>query len=150
MRFLKNNILCLLAALLCWAGVGEACSGIYPNTPQKAFERADSVFSGKVVSIGQKQTAPQYAFGYFEATVAVDRWWKGGQAKQVTVRFDESTCGAFLQKGQSGVIFANGNPPFTSALSGNVLRRNPAIPDKGFQAEYNRLKKQLGHGKPAH
>jgi hypothetical protein len=141
------KVLFSVLLILCGQGPVDACSGIFPDSPQQAFQQSTSVFSGTVLSVGAKQNDPQYAFGYYEATVAVDRWWKGGDTSQMKVRFDESTCGAFLKPGQWGVIFAQGNPPFTSALSGNLMRTRLARPDRVFESEYGRLKKQLGRGK---
>jgi hypothetical protein len=41
------------------------------------------------------------------------------------LRFDRSTCGAFLKVGQEGIFFAGGDPPGTSALSGNITHESP-------------------------
>lgn len=138
----------LIALALLWSGntVTQACSGIYPETVQEAYHRADSVFLGKVLTISEKREDPKYSFGYYEATLSAKKWWKGEPRSQVTVRFDTSTCGAFLQKGQEGIFFASGKPLFTSALSGNVLDGSPGkiTPiDADYQKLLSQTKKEL-------
>jgi hypothetical protein len=96
-----KNLKWLLVLAICWiwgAGAAHACS-CDPVSPQAGFDRAQYVFSGKVVR------ADQHAW-----LIEVERAWKGGDRLARTIKlmdvYATLDCEFFFQPGQRYVFFA--------------------------------------------
>src|SRR5262245_46494609 len=111
-----------LIALLARPAPAQACRGPFPDSVRAAYGSATLVFYGRVLEVRDAPQGPSHGSAYptYEAKVQVRKWWKGGNERDVMIRFDRSTCGAFLRVGQEGIFFAGGDPPSTSALAGNI------------------------------
>lgn len=79
-----------------------ACSCVPPPPPKKALENAAAVCLAEVTAIeedGFNRTV----------TLKVEKWWKGGDAAEVTVSTakDGATCGYGFQKGTKYLVYAS-------------------------------------------
>jgi hypothetical protein len=95
-----KNLKWLLALAICWmwgAGAAHACS-CDPVSPEAGFDRAQYVFTGKVVR------ADQHAW-----LIEVERAWKGGERLARTIKlmdvYATLDCEFFFQPGQRYVFF---------------------------------------------
>lgn len=94
-----------------------ACDFEEPPPPQEALEDATAVFTGEVQSIEEVGDDPDDQ--YIEATIEVDRAWKGIDTSPVIVETHqhEATCGFPFEEGESYLVYAyDEGTPFTTAL----------------------------------
>src|SRR4051794_22415130 len=96
-----KNLLRLLVLVTCWlcgAGAAHACS-CDPVTPEAGFDRAQYVFTGKVVQADQH-----------EWLIEVESVWKGREKLGHTVKLKDAyaytDCQFFFQPGQRYLFFA--------------------------------------------
>lgn len=149
MRSIFLVILVLLVMTISTFNQVDACSGNFPKTIREAANRADTIIFGKVIAISDKKKDTQHTFEYYDAKVLVSRYWKGNGKKESIIQFDTSTCGAFLEKGQQGIIYASGSPLFTSALNVNIIDSDPAKntpADTDYQRGLKEFYKEMGKG----
>lgn len=114
-----------------------ACRGPFLKSTKEVFDRSTAVFYGRVlnlVEIGPYPTLPSSKI--YEARFQVYRWWKGESKKEVSVRFDTTTCGARFDKDQNYVVFASGSPLGSSAMSMNRLILKPNEELKSILQEF--------------
>lgn len=79
-----------------------ACSCAPPPEPKKALEQAKAVFLAEVVKIeteGQERTVK----------LKVERWWKGGDAGEITVSTAKSSaaCGYGFEEKKKYLVYAS-------------------------------------------
>jgi hypothetical protein len=130
-----KNLERLLLSAICWvlgAGVAHACS-CDPISPEAGFDRAQYVFTGKVVQ------AEQHIW-----LVEVERVWKGRDKLTRTVRlmdvFAKMDCEFFFQLGQRYVFFAivakGGRDVFYHPQACNWTRplQSTRVPAEGHEA----------------
>ena len=109
-------LLSLLGALMlapepaCATG---ACSCVGAVTPADALQRADAVFSGRVVSVREvvlSDGEPLRRWTQRAVTLKVDRAWKGLESDLVTVvtGMGGGDCGYTFARGRRYLVYANG------------------------------------------
>jgi hypothetical protein len=96
-----KNPLRLLVFMICWTwriGAAQVCS-CPPNSPEEGFDRAQYVFTGKVVN------AEQHVW-----LVEVERAWKGYDKLGHTIKlmdvYARMDCEFFFELGQRYIFFA--------------------------------------------
>lgn len=114
-----------------------ACDCAPPPAPKKAMRFATAVFLAEVVKVeevGESHTV----------TLQVAKWWKGGDAAEVTVSTHKSgkSCGYGFEKGKKYLVYANEEPKRKTldvSLCGRTRTEKEAEQDGDF--------KELGEGK---
>jgi len=114
-----------------------ACSCPPPPPPKKALEFATAVFlaeASKIEAAGQELTV----------TLKVEKWWKGGEAAEITVRTSKSgaACGYGFEKGKKYLVYAGveeKNKPLHVSLCSRTRTEKEAETSGDF--------KELGDGK---
>ena len=96
-----KNLLRSLVLAICWTwgtGAAQVCS-CAPSTPEAGFDRAQYVFTGKIVR------AEQHVW-----FVAVERVWKGHEKLHRTIKlmdvYARMDCEFFFELGQRYLFFA--------------------------------------------
>ena len=90
----------------------HACSCITPTTSLEALERADAVFTGRVVSFRtfsfEVETDNGWTLPYWSVEFAVDRVWKGPITSTTFIYvWPSATCGyGWFEQGESFLAFA--------------------------------------------
>ena len=88
------------------------CSCVPPGPPREALARADAVFSGRVVSVGEPRGEDPGDPGrpHVEVRIVPARRWKGAAADTVTVRTppNGAVCGYAFEVGREYLVYADG------------------------------------------
>ena len=99
-----------LAAALAAPSSLLACSCAGPMTEQESFDRADAVFTGRVVRV--RTVRDTTGWERRAVTFAVGRWEKGGERHTVVVRtgMGGGDCGFEFRKRRTYRVFAGRGP----------------------------------------
>lgn len=112
-----NRYIFLAVILLLTVPIDDlsACSCLGPFSPAVAFERADAVFSGKVVAIAVDTTD---WWRNLRVTIRVSEQWKGKAVQLVNVYTSSvsSACGYPFEKGSSYLVYAYYSEPSEGPL----------------------------------
>lgn len=116
MRSIQSSI--LLTVLLLIPNVLWPCSCAY-STPQRSYEYASAVFSGRVLEVGIVTLSSGTRM--YEVVFQVDQSWKEVTSEKVTVLtgLDESSCGYTFDLGNDYLVYATlwGDFPVASICS---------------------------------
>jgi hypothetical protein len=104
------------------------------------LERSAAVFSGRVIEIRRHEKASDL-FGQVEVVLKVDRSWKGGAERIVSVftSSQSSACGYGFKKGRAYLIYAQKDRQ--DRLSTSICSRTKRLKDS------RRDLAELGQGK---
>lgn len=114
MKFI--NYLILTALFLSFlftlpAPVTYACDCVVSGTPSEEMEKKDAVFSGKVLTVKDrnKLSTIKSSADPMEVVIAVDEIWKGIEESQVVVftERDSASCGFEFQVGEEYLVYAS-------------------------------------------
>lgn len=139
---MKTLTLCLLlaASLAFGAETGLACTCAPSESPTRELERADAVFSGKVVEIRRHKRAADI-FARVEAVLRVERAWKGVKTATVSVftASNSAACGYGFKEGRTYLVYAHEDAE--GKLSTGICGRTRRLRDAGEDL------KELGAGR---
>ena len=93
-----NRILTLAGVTFINVAVSYACTCIGPGNATEAVELSEAVFSGRVISSNK-----------FQATVELERTWKGKFTRARVVVFNpdpNGSCSMTLRRGERYIVFA--------------------------------------------
>jgi hypothetical protein len=143
MKLILRRTVPLVFALLFLAPDVWACSCVQPMTPQVEFAETDTVFSGEVTDIVDKQTYaggilftirswlglhPEFDEKYYgnRVTFRVMRSWKGVTSTVVTLStaYGGGDCGYAFTPGAEYVVYASGE---TDSLSTSICSRTSLL-----------------------
>ena len=93
------------------APVTYACDCVVSGSPSEEMEKKDAVFSGKVLTIKDrnKLSTIKSSADPMEVVIAVNEIWKGIEESQVAVftERDSASCGFEFQVGQEYLVYAS-------------------------------------------
>lgn len=139
---MKTLILCLFVAapLAFGAEAGLACTCAPPGSPTRELERADAVFSGKVVEVRRRKRGADI-FAGVEAVLRVERAWKGVEAATVSVftASHSAACGYGFKQGRTYLVYAHKDRE--GRLATGICGRTRRLKDAGEDL------KELGAGR---
>jgi len=95
-----------------------ACRCAQPESLRDYYDRATAVFIGEVIEIGDKE--PGDVFHFRKVKIKVEKWWKGGNSKEITILDTESTCSPRFEKGKKWLVYAIGKSLTTNVCDGTL------------------------------
>ncbi len=111
----------ITAVLFIFSDLTLACRCSPPETLRGYFDRASIVFVGQVVEKSKKlPPLTGETFNHHKVTFKVEKWWKGGDNKEITVIDTEWTCSPMFEVGQRWLIYANGERLKTNVCDGTI------------------------------
>ncbi|KAA0546378.1 hypothetical protein FZW96_16920 [Bacillus sp. BGMRC 2118] len=98
----------LLSLTLFTPSQSFACSCMAPGTVEEEFNRANSVFSGKVIRIEENSSSPDNLTP-IKVVFEVKNTWKGTQDSEVAVYTgtDSASCGYSFVQGKKYLVYAS-------------------------------------------
>lgn len=129
---MKTLRLCLFlaAALAFGTEAGLACTCAPSKGPAEELERADAVFSGKVIEV-RRHGQGSAIFARVEAVLRVERVWKGagGPAVSVFTGSHSAACGYGFKRGRTYLVYAHKDAE--GRLSTGICGRTRRLKDAG-------------------
>jgi hypothetical protein len=122
MRYVKLAIFFILLMSLMAFDLNNvlACRCAQPESLKTYYDRATAVFVGEVVEIGDVLPPSGDLFQFFEVKFKVEKWWKGGDTKEVIILDTQSTCSPNFEKGKKWLVYATGERLKTNVCDGTV------------------------------
>lgn len=102
MNLIVKTIILMIASLFLGKSAVLACDCAMVGKPSQELERSKAVFIGKVIGLRDTGT-------YIEATIAVEKSWKGILMKQIVIstpRFG-TTCRFWFEEGKEYLVYAS-------------------------------------------
>jgi hypothetical protein len=127
-----------VGVLILAAEAALACSCAPPPPPKTALAQSAAVFLAEVVSVEDGKGTSH------NVTLKVEKWWKGGDAKTITVSTEKSgaACGYTFTKGGRYLVYAH-NRDKEAGLRVSLCSRTRTAK----QAEESQDFAELGEGK---
>lgn len=127
-----------------------ACSCTEPPPPAEAFEKADAVFSGKVVEIKKEISNQMSSAQRIPVKFDVQKVWKGPAEKTITIStaLSSASCGYEFEYGKTYLVYAYGDESLQTSLCTRTKLFADAYEDLLALGAGNSIQTETGNTQP--